>query len=140
MRKRVLVPVVLVVTLLASCASFMALHEFEGAASIDGEAHTLLFRFTSYGQLVRGSYYLDGAEDASGLAEGTISGSDLVLTLTEGDCEFDFVGSVTTSSLDGTYMPRTDGCGSGGTWSLQATGGTALPARTANVASGPGPR
>lgn len=114
--------VTLLVTLLASCASFLAVYEFEGAATIDGAAHQLLFRFTSYEQLVRGSYYVDGAEEATGLAEGTIDGSDLAMTLTEGECVFDFEGTVTTSSLDGAYMPRTAGCGTGGTWSLQHTG------------------
>lgn len=122
MRKSALLSFVLAATLLTSCASFLAVYEFEGAATIDGAAHQLLFRFTSYEQLVRGSYYVDGAEEATGLAEGTIDGSDLAMTLTETDCVFDFVGTVTTANLNGAYVPRTAGCGTGGTWSLQHTG------------------
>lgn len=122
MKKLVLLPLVLAFALLTSCSSFLAVHEFEGTALVDGVATPLLFRFTTYEQLVRGSYYVDGAAEATGLAEGTLSGTTLLMTLTEGDCVYDFDGTVNSANLDGAYLPRTAGCGAGGVWTLQHTG------------------
>lgn len=122
MKKLVLLPLAFTVALLASCASFLAVHEFEGTATVDGAPVPLLFRFTTYEGLVRGSYFVDGAIEATGNAEGTLSGTTLLMTLTEGDCVYDFEGIVNSENLNGAYLPRTTGCGAGGTWTLQYTG------------------
>ncbi len=122
MKMRVLLPLVLATALLAACGSFMPVHEFKGTATMGPEQAPLLFRFTTYGELVRGTYYLADAEEPTGQTEGTLSATKLVMTLTAGDCEYDFKGAVDESELVGKYVPRKANCGVSGSWALKNTG------------------
>jgi hypothetical protein len=82
------------------------------------------FRFLTYGQALRGDYFVAGAKSRSGRAEGTIDGTDLTMVIYEErvpGCLFDFEGSINDEELVGIFEPREDqeiDCGTGGTWEL----------------------
>lgn len=122
MRKRIFLPLVLSALLLAACGSFMPVHEFKGTATVNAVSAPLLFRFTTYGELVRGTHFLADSEEPTGRTEGTLSGTKLEMTLISGDCVYDFKGSVDAEELLGTFSSRTTACGPGGSWALKSVG------------------
>lgn len=111
-------------TLVAGCASDNVLVEFEGVVNVTGLAIPIEFRFISYGQTLRGDYYLDGAKVRTGRTEGTITGTDLAMTIYEDrtdGCVYDFEGTINDEELEGVFEPVEDqevACLTGGTWEL----------------------
>ena len=116
----------LVATLLVltACAREDVLVEFEGTITTVGLEVPVEFHFLTYGQALRGDYYVSGAKTRTGRAEGTIDGTDLTMTIYEErvpGCVFDFEGSINDEELVGIFEPREDqeiDCGTGGTWEL----------------------
>lgn len=110
--------------LLAACARENVLIEFEGTITTTGLIVPVEFRFLTYGQALRGDYFVAGAKKRTGRAEGTIEGSDLTMSIYEervDGCVFDFEGTINDEELFGIFQPREDleiDCGTGGTWDL----------------------
>jgi len=109
---------------LAACAREDVLIEFEGTITTTGLVVPVEFRFLTYGQALRGDYFLADAKTRSGRAEGTIVGTDLTMSIYEErvpGCVFDFEGTINDEELVGIFEPREDqeiDCGTGGTWEL----------------------
>ena len=107
-----------------ACAREDVLLQFEGTITTVGLVVPVEFRFLTYGQALRGDYFLADAKTRSGRAEGTIDGADLVMTIYEErvpGCIFDFEGHINDDELAGIFEPREDQeieCGTGGTWEL----------------------
>lgn len=107
-----------------ACAREDLLIEFEGTITTVGQVVPVELRFLTYGQALRGDYFLADAKTRSGRVEGTIDGADLTMTIYEErvpGCIFDFEGSVNDEELVGIFEPREDqeiDCGTGGTWEL----------------------
>lgn len=112
------------VLLLAACAREDVLIEFEGTITTTGQVVPVEFRFLTYGQALRGDYFLSGAKTRTGRAEGTIDGTALSMTIYEDrvpGCVFEFDGSINDEELVGIFEPHEDqelDCGTGGTWDL----------------------
>lgn len=110
--------------MLAACAREDVLIEFEGTITATGMVVPVEFRFLTYGQALRGDYFLAGAKTRTGRTEGTIDGTDLTMAIYEErvpGCVFDFEGSIDDEELVGIFEPREDqeiDCGTGGTWEL----------------------
>src|SRR5690606_15200675 len=109
---------------LTACAREDVLLEFAGSITTGGLEVPVEFRFLTYGQALRGDYFVADAKTRSGRAEGTIDGTDLTMTIYEDrvpGCIFDFEGSIDDAALVGVFEPREDqeiDCGTGGTWEL----------------------
>lgn len=110
--------------LLAACARENVLIEFEGTITITGAVVPVEFRFLTYGQALRGDYFVAGAKTRTGRAQGTIVGTDLTMIIYEErvpGCVFDFEGTINDEELVGIFEPVEDqelDCGTGGTWEL----------------------
>lgn len=110
--------------LLAACARENVLIEFEGTITTTGAVVPVEFRFLTYGQALRGDYFLAGAKTRTGRTQGTIDGTDLTMIIYEErvpGCVFDFEGSINDEELVGIFEPIEDqelDCGTGGTWEL----------------------
>lgn len=117
-------PFVAVLALVAGCARENVLVEFEGTVNSTGASVPIEFRFLTYGQTLRGDYFLAGAKLRTGRTEGTIIGTDLTMTIFEervDGCLYDFEGTITDEDLEGIFEPVEDqevACLSGGTWEL----------------------
>lgn len=115
---------VVALLVLSACAREDVLIEFEGTITTTGLVVPVEFRFLTYGQALRGDYFLAGAKTRSGRAEGTIEGTELSMAIHEErdpGCVFDFEGSINDEELVGIFEPREDqeiDCGTGGTWDL----------------------
>ena len=115
---------VALLALFAGCARTDVLVEFEGVVNVTGLVIPIEFRFVSYGQTLRGDYFLDGAKVRTGRTEGTIAGTDLTMTIHEDrtdGCVYDFEGTINDEELEGIFEPVEDQevpCLTGGTWEL----------------------
>ena len=122
-KARVLVLAALMV-LVAGCTREDVLVEFEGVVNVTGLVIPIEFRFVSYGQTLRGDYFLDGANVRSGRTEGAITGTDLIMSIYEekvDGCVYDFEGTINDEELEGVFQPVEDQevpCLTGGTWEL----------------------
>lgn len=113
-----------VLVLFTGCARENVLLEFEGVVNATGLEIPIEFRFLTYGQTLRGDYFLAGAKVRTGRTEGTIVGTELTMTIYEdnvGGCVYDFDGTINDEELEGIFEPVEDQevpCLSGGTWEL----------------------
>lgn len=88
-----------------------------GQTSYDTYAVKLMY--TVYGENLLGTYYLKGATDPSGKAEGTIHNGTITMTLTPNTiCAFDFAGTIADTRLQGSFTARPTACASSGVWDL----------------------
>lgn len=122
-RSRLLVLAALLV-FVAGCGREDVLIEFEGVVNVTGLVIPIEFRFVSYGQTLRGDYFLDGAKVRTGRTEGSITGTDLSMTIYEDrvdGCVYDFEGTINDEELEGVFEPvegQEVPCLTGGTWEL----------------------
>lgn len=98
--------------LLTGCTSGpLAPYVWQGTGQTTAETYAVKLMYTVYGDTLIGSYYLKGATDPSGKAEGTITNGTITMALSPStNCVYDFAGTVTDTRLQGSFVPRTGTC------------------------------
>jgi len=112
--------VLLAVVTLAGCTSGpLAPYAWQGTGQTTYDTYAVKLMYTVYGDNLIGSYYLKGASDPSGKAEGAIHDGTITMTLTPNTvCAFDFAGTLTDTRLKGSFTPRPTSCATSGVWDL----------------------
>lgn len=106
--------------LLAGCTTGpLAPYTWQGTGQTSYATYAVKLTYTLYGNNLIGTYYLKGATDPSGKAEGTINNGTITMTLTPNTtCAFDFAGTITDTRLQGSFTARPTTCAGTGVWDL----------------------
>jgi len=101
---------------LAACQDPAPSLTFEGTSTIAGNEHSLALAVERHGDRLSGEYMVEGA---SGSFNGSVDGTAVIAELLpSATCSYSFAGTLTDSSLQGSFEPSDCPGGQLGTWSL----------------------